>query len=304
MQDIVRGDTTHPPDPELCIGVLTKYVASGSHFRPCIPHLLLVCQPGSRHLGRPALRIHRGRITEWPLHTGEALTVWPWLCVIQPVPDLLHRCQTLNSGLFIVNLDTEDPRTPADVADTFLFGGRKSWPPTDASKSCWGTTVDGMARWYDKSVQLVVTASGRAAFNFEHSWGDGSSLTRAYHEIVHDMLGTHAGPWPSVPHSSPLTAWPMSQARRVDSQTRSPAYPFPHAHALPPITCHLCCRTTGLRRLTVVPRLACRVTASQSSVVRLYAWPAACQTWTWKRTGGLTSGRSTSKTTGTSVPML
>jgi carnitine O-palmitoyltransferase 2 len=31
----------------------------------------------------------------------------------------------------------------------------------------------GRNRWFDKSFQYIVLPSGRAALNFEHSWGDG-----------------------------------------------------------------------------------------------------------------------------------
>ena len=42
---------------------------------------------------------------------------------------------------------------------------------------------NGTDRWFDKSFQLVVTANGKAALNFEHAWGDGVSVLRYCDEV-------------------------------------------------------------------------------------------------------------------------
>jgi carnitine O-palmitoyltransferase 2 len=43
-------------------------------------------------------------------------------------------------------------------------------------------------RWYDKSLQLIVSSDGKAAVNFEHSWGDGVSVLRYANEICEDSF--------------------------------------------------------------------------------------------------------------------
>ncbi len=43
-----------------------------------------------------------------------------------------------------------------------------------------------MHRWFDKSVQLIVTQGGHAAINFEHSWGDGVAVLRFLEDLHKD----------------------------------------------------------------------------------------------------------------------
>ena len=45
-------------------------------------------------------------------------------------------------------------------------------------------------RWFDKSFSLIVDKDGRAAVNFEHSWGDGVAVLRFVNE-VHKDAGSH-----------------------------------------------------------------------------------------------------------------
>ncbi|MGB1604208.1 MAG: choline/carnitine O-acyltransferase, partial [Promethearchaeia archaeon] len=42
---------------------------------------------------------------------------------------------------------------------------------------------DGRNRWFDKSFHYIVLPSGRAALNFEHSWGDGVAVLRCFNEV-------------------------------------------------------------------------------------------------------------------------
>ncbi len=44
-------------------------------------------------------------------------------------------------------------------------------------------------RYYEKSLQLIVAGNGKAAVNFEHSWGDGVSVLRYANEICEDAFG-------------------------------------------------------------------------------------------------------------------
>ena len=38
-------------------------------------------------------------------------------------------------------------------------------------------------RWFDKSFSVILTKDGRAAVNFEHSWGDGVAVLRYFNEV-------------------------------------------------------------------------------------------------------------------------
>jgi len=46
-------------------------------------------------------------------------------------------------------------------------------------------------RWFDKSMSVIMTAEGRAAINFEHSWGDGVAVMRFFNEIYKDTNLNH-----------------------------------------------------------------------------------------------------------------
>lgn len=41
-------------------------------------------------------------------------------------------------------------------------------------------------RWFDKSFSLIVARDGKAAVNFEHSWGDGVAVMRFLNESFKD----------------------------------------------------------------------------------------------------------------------
>jgi len=42
-------------------------------------------------------------------------------------------------------------------------------------------------RWFDKPVQLIVTAEGKLCSNAEHSWGDGICMARWGEELVKEI---------------------------------------------------------------------------------------------------------------------
>ncbi|VEL39755.1 unnamed protein product [Protopolystoma xenopodis] len=42
------------------------------------------------------------------------------------------------------------------------------------------------SRWFDKSLTLLINASGQAALTFEHSWGDGVAVLRFFNEVYRD----------------------------------------------------------------------------------------------------------------------
>ena len=51
---------------------------------------------------------------------------------------------------------------------------------------------DGTNRWFDKSFSLLVAKDGKAAVNFEHSWGDGVAVLRYFQDIYKD---SSSRPW-------------------------------------------------------------------------------------------------------------
>lgn len=71
--------------------------------------------------------------------------------------DMKNALDLLQSGAVLVNLDDESPRSKTECGEIFLSGGEKS----------------GENRWFDKSIQLIVTNNGKSAALCEHSMMDG-----------------------------------------------------------------------------------------------------------------------------------
>ncbi|XP_011313250.1 carnitine O-palmitoyltransferase 2, mitochondrial [Fopius arisanus] len=46
---------------------------------------------------------------------------------------------------------------------------------------------DGVNRWFDKSISLIVNGKGYAGLNFEHSWGDGVAVLRYFTDLKADI---------------------------------------------------------------------------------------------------------------------
>jgi hypothetical protein len=76
--------------------------------------------------------------------------------------------QTIESALFTLSLDYNNATDAQTNSNVFLHAARN--------------------RWYDKSLQLIVSRNGRAAINFEHSWGDGVCVLRLCNEIVEHSM--------------------------------------------------------------------------------------------------------------------
>uniref|UniRef100_T1J4G2 Choline/carnitine acyltransferase domain-containing protein n=1 Tax=Strigamia maritima TaxID=126957 RepID=T1J4G2_STRMM len=74
----------------------------------------------------------------------------------------------IDSALFALILDDAKPGSdPINLFRNMLYG-------------------DGSNRWFDKCFQLIVAKDGKAAVNFEHSWGDGVAVLRFFNEIFQD----------------------------------------------------------------------------------------------------------------------
>jgi carnitine O-palmitoyltransferase 2 len=76
--------------------------------------------------------------------------------------------QALEGAIMLVCLDERPAVDAASKAAIFLHGRND--------------------RFYDKSLQLIVSGDAKAAINFEHSWGDGVSVLRFANEIHEDCL--------------------------------------------------------------------------------------------------------------------
>jgi carnitine O-palmitoyltransferase 2 len=80
----------------------------------------------------------------------------------------------IDSALFCVSLDSAEARTLEDRSRAFLFGDMRN-------------------RWFDKAFTLIVLPKGVAAINFEHAWGDGTTIGRFCHELWSDAEGKPSG---------------------------------------------------------------------------------------------------------------
>lgn len=73
----------------------------------------------------------------------------------------------IESAAFVLCLDDARPSTLAEIGKGLLHG-------------------DGRNRWFDKSLQLIVFANGKAGLLGEHAMMDGMPVSRAVAEVVHD----------------------------------------------------------------------------------------------------------------------
>lgn len=89
----------------------------------------------------------------------------------------------IDSALFVLCLDDVVPSSQPELSHVMLHGLR------DCN------------RWFDKSFSLIVLGDGKAAVNFEHSWGDGVAVLRYFNEVFADT--TKVLPAPGRAASSP-----------------------------------------------------------------------------------------------------
>ncbi|XP_029634050.1 carnitine O-palmitoyltransferase 2, mitochondrial [Octopus sinensis] len=75
----------------------------------------------------------------------------------------------VDGALFALSLDHHSPSTSDEILETYLHG-------------------DGSNRWFDKSINPVVSSDGRAAVTFEHSWGDGVAVLRYINDVMKDTI--------------------------------------------------------------------------------------------------------------------
>ncbi|XP_028398287.1 carnitine O-palmitoyltransferase 2, mitochondrial-like [Dendronephthya gigantea] len=99
-----------------------------------------------------------------------------WTSTRQELETLMSNTEPLkmiDSALFVLCLDQDEPETPGEVTKVFLHG-------------------DGKNRWFDKSIQLIVCRNGLSGVHFEHAWGDGVAVLRYFNEIHKDSIDNPA----------------------------------------------------------------------------------------------------------------
>lgn len=110
---------------------------------------------------------------EFPVSTLTSECRDPWTNARQQLvnadPENEKKLRSIESAMFGLCLDDEQPSDPNEITRTFLYG-------------------DGINRWYDKSFQLILTKGGTAAIHFEHSWGDGVAVLRYIRELHKDSI--------------------------------------------------------------------------------------------------------------------
>ncbi|MDP2434447.1 MAG: choline/carnitine O-acyltransferase [archaeon] len=100
----------------------------------------------------------------------------------------------IDSALFVLCLDDTEPVTMEEANRRFLCEQFHN-------------------RWFDKSFQLIVTPGGRAAVNFEHSWGDGVAVMRYFNEVYEDSKRhVSASRQQSAPAAVAPLKWQLSVA--------------------------------------------------------------------------------------------
>ena len=75
----------------------------------------------------------------------------------------------VDEALFFLTLDDSAPENGEDLSRTMLHG-------------------DGTNRWFDKCLNLIVAANGRAGVCWEHAWGDGVAVLNFFN-AVHEAVG-------------------------------------------------------------------------------------------------------------------
>ena len=80
--------------------------------------------------------------------------------------------EKIETAIFALCLDEESPSTLEDTSKQMLHG-------------------NGRNRWFDKSLQFIVTKSGELGINMEHTGVDGSIMSR-FIKFLYDDMGDHS----------------------------------------------------------------------------------------------------------------
>ena len=88
-------------------------------------------------------------------------------------PTNAETLKTIDSALFVLCLEHDQPTTKEDVQRCYIHG-------------------DARNRWFDKSFSIIVLPDGNATINFEHAWGDGVAVIRFFNEVYQESTGSPA----------------------------------------------------------------------------------------------------------------
>jgi carnitine O-palmitoyltransferase 2 len=101
----------------------------------------------------------------------------------------------VDDALFVLTLDGESPDTPEALSRTMLHG-------------C------GTNRWFDKCLNLIVAANGRAGVNWEHAWGDGVAVLNFFNAVFDTVGAEPARARPAAPSAAGVAklAWALDGA--------------------------------------------------------------------------------------------
>lgn len=110
----------------------------------------------------------KGYATEAPVGALTGLERSAWAAaresLVKASPVNAASLTAIDSALFVLTLDDSSPTDPASLSRSMLHG-------------------DGRNRWFDKCINIIVTANGRAGAAWEHAWGDGAAVLYAFNEI-------------------------------------------------------------------------------------------------------------------------
>ena len=83
------------------------------------------------------------------------------------------------------------------------------------------------SRWFDKSFSLIVARDGKAAVNFEHSWGDGVAVMRFINESLKESTEKpRVHPHEVAGMASRRSVDPSQQVRRLGNGQAEIASPW------------------------------------------------------------------------------
>lgn len=96
----------------------------------------------------------------------------------------------IDEALFVLTLDDAAPTSHEALSRAMLHGDTRN-------------------RWYDKCLNIIVCANGKAGINWEHAWGDGVAVLNFFNE-VRGRPRRHWEPLRDAPHCIAMPPPPVS----------------------------------------------------------------------------------------------
>lgn len=134
------------------------------------------------------LKQYKEQQTEHSITTFSALDRDQWTLIRSKLENLTERnrknLNTIDSALFIVNLD-EEQFNDDDLNARSLGYLHGTYRPENLSEMNSQNDLK-LNRWFDKSIQLIISSNGDAGINFEHSPFDGIVVLNLLNRIYRD----------------------------------------------------------------------------------------------------------------------